>query len=567
MMAAHKTDLGEQLYQLLPSVFRERDNTRRDGDNNIVEKGDLAKYLQANGDLLTQIYYTVKQQLYDNFPDEAGLDNEGLEQSCQPWLLPYFADLLDVTLVSPDIAGQRSEVANAIAWRQSKGSLPCLEDICEAVGQFEVEIQEGYKRIATTARIGDPLLPAILFGADQALDSQLPGAEKARHPGLPYVTVDFRYASRSALCDANDPAAITSNIDNSQVNWCQQNHNGVPCFPGSYQDVSKRTVDFRTPGPGASAAFISASGTTLDTYQTARANKGFFHPRKLLCYTPLQPGFFSKNPVSIHWSSIENEENYQDDNIHITTGTIEWNDKQVPHYRFLALTDKPLKLRGVKSFDEEAVYEFENIWLENTLTIKDGQLKLTGCAVRKLIASDPEKDVPVLDAKSSLIKTIEVASGMIQLEYCTVLEVILAEVVLISDCILLKRIRKDRVDMDPPEKGCIRFSRFEPQAFNVGLDPQDEQLLVNLGSCTSDNPNFINLTFGEPGCGVLWANSSESIKYGAEDGGEMGAYHDDLMILKQDAVIDKLADFLPVGFEAVLVSDVSLNCAPPQKQS
>lgn len=564
MMPAYKTDLGEQLYQLLPSVYRERDNVRRDGDNNIIEKGDLAKYLQANGDLLTQIYYTVKQQLYDNFPDEAGEDSEGLEQSCQPWLLPYFADLLDVTLVSPDVSGQRAEVANAIAWRQSKGSLPCLEDICEAVGQFEVEIQEGYKRIATTARIGDPLLPAMLFGADEVLDQVLPAAEKARHPGLPYVTVDFRYASRAAQCDSNDPSATTSNIDNTHVQWCQQNFNGVPCFPGSYQDVSKRTVDFRTPGPGASAAKISASGATLDVYQGARANKGFFHPRKLLCYTPLQTGFFGKDPVSIHWSSIENEENYLDDNISITTGTTQWNNKEIPHYRYLGLTDKPLKLRGVKAFEEEAVYEFENIWLENTLTIKDGQLKLTGCAVRKLIVSDPEKDVPVLDATSCLIKTIEVASGMIQLEYCTVLEVILAEVVLISDCILLKQLRKDRVDMDPPDKGCIRYSRYQEQAFNVGLDPADEQLLVNQGSCTFDMPNFINLIFGEPGCGVLWGNSSEAIKYGAEDGGEMGAYHDELMILRQDAVIDKLADFVPVGFEAVLISDVSLNHLPPR---
>ena len=548
-----KTDLGEQLYQLLPSVYRERDNARRDVDNNIIVKGDLAKYLQANGDLLNQIYYTVKQQLYDNFPDEVGEDDEGIEQSCQPWLLPYFADLLDVSLVSPDTSGQRAEVANAIAWRQSKGTLPCLENICEAVGQFEVEIQEGWKRTATTARIGSPLLPAILFGADEALDGDIPPSEKARHPGLPYATIDFRYASRAALCDENDPSATTSFIGDSDVLWCQQNHAGVPCFPGSYQDVSKRTVDFRL------------AGSSANSHQSAFPNRGYYHPRTLLCYTPLQEGFFSKHTVGIQWSSIEDEDNYSDENIVIETSTTIWNDIELPHYIYRGLTTHPLRIRGVKTFVEEAVYEFENIWLDNTLQVKDGQLKLRNCAARKVVINDAEKDVPVLDAKSSLLKTIEVAKGMIQLEYCTVLEVILAEVVLIRDGRVLKIIREDRVDMDPPERGCIRYSRYEPQVFNLGVDPQDEQLLVNQSSCTHDSPIFLNDTFGEPGCGVLMTVNKASIKYGAEDGGEMGAFHDDLMILKQDAVIDKLADFLPVGLEAVLINDFSLNCAPPKK--
>jgi hypothetical protein len=93
-------DLGAQLYQLLPSVFRERDTTQWNAAGEIVRKGDLARLLSIDGELLDQIYRTLLQRLYDHFPDQAGEDAEGMQRSCQPWLLPYIGQLLDVKLVS-----------------------------------------------------------------------------------------------------------------------------------------------------------------------------------------------------------------------------------------------------------------------------------------------------------------------------------------------------------------------------------------------------------------------------------------------------------------------------------
>ena len=68
--------------------------------------------------------------------------------------------------------------------------------------------------------------------------------------------------------------------------------------------------------------------------------------------------------------------------------------------------------------------------------------------------------------------------------------------------------------------------------------------------------------FGEPGCAVLHPATSEQIRFGAEDGGEMGAHHSWRHSLLLAAVQDKLNDFLPVGIEAVIVPDLRLHRLP-----
>ena len=58
---------------------------------------------------------------------------------------------------------------------------------------------------------------------------------------------------------------------------------------------------------------------------------------------------------------------------------------------------------------------------------------------------------------------------------------------------------------------------------------------------------------------MLHPATSESIQFGAEDGGEMGAFHHRYYCRSQAAVIDKLKDYLPLGIEPVLLPDVSLD--------
>ena len=132
-----ETRAGSQLYDLLPEVYRSRDD------------GSLASWVDAAGGLLDLVRNTLEQRLADSFPDEP---LQG--RASQDWLLPYFAELLEPRLISSDPKGQRAEVANAIAWRQRKGTLMSAEQIAQEVGQLEAEVQEGWKRVAVTPRIG-----------------------------------------------------------------------------------------------------------------------------------------------------------------------------------------------------------------------------------------------------------------------------------------------------------------------------------------------------------------------------------------------------------------------------
>ena len=114
----------------MPEVYRTRDKAAAKAGEE-AETEDLAGYLDAHGHLLDRIHATFEQQFKDRLPE-----------SSQDWLLPYFAQLLAVNIVSPDSEGKHEEVSNALSWRQRKGTLKCAEEIAEAVGQMEVELQE-----------------------------------------------------------------------------------------------------------------------------------------------------------------------------------------------------------------------------------------------------------------------------------------------------------------------------------------------------------------------------------------------------------------------------------------
>ena len=129
MSYAFGSRLGEQLYRLLPEVYRTRDKTAgKVGGGSGTE--DLARYLDAHGHLLDLIHATLEQQLKDALPE-----------SSQDWLLPYFARLLAANIVSPDSEGRHAEIDNAVSWRQRKGTLKCTEEIAEAIESKHVEVK------------------------------------------------------------------------------------------------------------------------------------------------------------------------------------------------------------------------------------------------------------------------------------------------------------------------------------------------------------------------------------------------------------------------------------------
>ena len=79
---------------------------------------------------------------------------------------------------------------------------------------------------------------------------------------------------------------------------------------------------------------------------------------------------------------------------------------------------------------------------------------------------------------------------------------------------------------------------------------------------TTDTAVFHSKTFGERSVGVLHPATSASISTGAEDGGEMGAFHDRYFSRIRVAVGEKLQESVPIGMEAIQPVDLRLLEAP-----
>ena len=622
-----KTQSGRQLFELLPEVYRSRDTIGPEA------RGDLSRYLDACGHLLDLIRRTLDQRLTDIFPDESAAVPPG-----QTWLLPYIADLLDVRMVSPDEAGRREEVANAVAWRQRKGTLKVLEQIAEQVGRLEVELQEGWKRVATTPRVGLPLLPAKALGECEEFDDfkQHPNWA-ARHPGLNSAMVDLRYPSRAMQLRVlptdtpQNPAAKQTNFGGTTAWWRQVNPHGAPCFPGSYEDITRRTVDVRTP-----------------SWQQGR-----HHPKRAILYAPPPAGFFllAQPPLTINPKTDQGAFDYQpcglepsaycaefalaDATPPVSAGsrgllqiaavsgpsvtlpvavtavtgqtlslkgpappatltlpvpseqvslqvqnfvTMRWDRRGETLFHGLfeeRLEDRPGMSTPVRVFRNRTLgtewfmpivilgrielagdenYRFEGLHLDNALQVERGHLELVEVAARRVDIATSDTELPVLDARDSLIKNLQVPAGLLRLEYCTILEQVIVEALEASDSIFLGILRqKGGPPFSPPDPSCLRYSRFHERQRISGM---------SIYQSTSDPVVMWTTEFGSRGCGVLHPATANSVRFGAEDGGEMGAYHVRQNNLLLDAVQDKLKEFLPVGIEAVILPDMRLQELP-----
>jgi hypothetical protein len=78
------------------------------------------------------------------------------------------------------------------------------------------------------------------------------------------------------------------------------------------------------------------------------------------------------------------------------------------------------------------------------------------------------------------------------------------------------------------------------------------------GNCVLRRP-----AYGEAGYGVLDTATSPAIRQGAEDEGEMGAYHHRFFAASFAALEKKLATYLPLGQEIALSYDPHLSLKPP----
>jgi hypothetical protein len=132
------TLLSDELFQLLPRLYRQRDAEPS-------QAGALEALLQVLGQQADLVAADLGQ-LYD----------DAFIETCADWVVPYLGDLLGVRLLHPLGPGagrQRALVANILDYRRRKGTLAALEDLAYQVTGWPTSAVEYFLRLGTTQHL------------------------------------------------------------------------------------------------------------------------------------------------------------------------------------------------------------------------------------------------------------------------------------------------------------------------------------------------------------------------------------------------------------------------------
>jgi hypothetical protein len=133
---------------------------------------------------------------------------------------------------------------------------------------------------------------------------------------------------------------------------------------------------------------------------------------------------------------------------------------------------------------------------------------------------------------------------------CTVIGKVHAEVLtLVSNSILWGALAAgdtwaSALVADRLQTGCVRFSFLPYNAVTPRRFKCVEQALASV------QPVFATTQYGQPPYAKLWACTDDSIRRGADDGGEMGGFHFVLAPLRESDLKIRLQEYLPVGLSA-----------------
>ena len=124
----------QNIYELIPSLYRIRDS-------------ELGEPLKALIRIIAREAGVVEEnisQTYDNW----------FIETCEEWLLPYLADLLGVhnftPLDDPSVFSQRAFIANTLAYRRRKGTVPVLEQLARDLTGWCSRAVESFQLLAHT---------------------------------------------------------------------------------------------------------------------------------------------------------------------------------------------------------------------------------------------------------------------------------------------------------------------------------------------------------------------------------------------------------------------------------
>lgn len=160
------------LYDRLPELHRIED-----------AKQESAEPLRALLRLVEEAFGAVHENIESLYHDL-------FIETCDPWAIPYLADLLGSSHLNGDPSTLRRDVAGTIAWRRRKGTLGAIEAITEALTGWGVHAAELFKDVVVA----------------QELDHQRPDAGGLPPYGL--ATVDRHTVVRGGTAVIRDEATL-----------------------------------------------------------------------------------------------------------------------------------------------------------------------------------------------------------------------------------------------------------------------------------------------------------------------------------------------------------------------
>ena len=170
-----------------------------------------------------------------------------------------------------------------------------------------------------------------------------------------------------------------------------------------------------------------------------------------------------------------------------------------------------------------------------------------------LDATDPTVIACVAGINSATKRPLP--SGALTMNGCTVIGNVYASLLsLASDCIFWAELTEADVASTPPlwsaalwaarqQEGCVRFS-FVPEG---AVLPRNYECVEQAPGVPA--PMFYSLRYGNPAYAKLTPTTDPAIRQGADDEGEMGAFHFLLAPLREADLLIRLQEFIPVGLE------------------
>jgi hypothetical protein len=120
-----------------------------------------------------------------------------------------------------------------------------------------------------------------------------------------------------------------------------------------------------------------------------------------------------------------------------------------------------------------------------------------------------------------------------------------------EDCLFVGRVFVAR-----RTRGQIRFSYLQPDPANATPTLYLCQPVNDMDRSTRTPavaPRFRSRSYGDPSYALLTRDTPDAIRAGASDEGEMGAFHDDYLALRERNLRARVADFTPVGHVTTLL--------------